>query len=216
MSIVKFEHIPIKENGDPLVLLTEADFVLEPAYFIQGLSEDSNLYTRESIVTKLNDISLKLDDYRFKIWDTWRSRKVQNNIYQKFWADMSAVNPEWDEEKLRVEVGRFATIADDPNRIPPHSTGGSIDLTLIDKNGQEIDMGTGFDHLGPEASKLYFEEEGRDLLIQNNRRLLREVMESAGFRSDEDEWWHFDYGNQLWAAELGCDVAIYGEKVSAP
>lgn len=216
MTNVKFEHIPIKENGESLVLLEEADFVLEAAYFNQGLSEDPNLYTRESIVAKLKALAPKLDGYRFKIWDPWRSREVQNNIYQKFWADMSAENPEWDEEKLRAEVGRFATIADDPNRIPPHSTGGSIDLTLIDMNGQEIDMGTGFDHLGPEASKLYFEEEGRDLLIRDNRRLLREAMESAGFRSDEDEWWHFDYGNQLWAAELGRAVAIYGEKVSAP
>jgi hypothetical protein len=26
-----------------------------------------------------------------------------------------------------------------------------------------------------------------------------------------DEWWHFDFGNQFWAALKGYEVAIYGE-----
>ncbi|WP_157534143.1 M15 family metallopeptidase [Moritella sp. JT01] len=51
-----------------------------------------------------------------------------------------------------------------------------------------------------------------DLDGRDNRRLLRQAMESAGFRTDKDEWWYFDYGTQLWAAEFGYSVAIYGEK----
>ena len=72
-------------------------------------------------------------------------------------------------------------------------------------------MGTGFDYFGPEAAALYYEDiEGHEP-IRENRRLLRRVLVDAGFRFDEDEWWHFDYGNQIWASALNKSKAIYGE-----
>ena len=77
-------------------------------------------------------------------------------------------------------------------------------------------MGTEFDHFGPRAAAMYFEEPGRDERIRDNRRLLREAMLSEGFRQDEDEWWHYDFGNQIWAATFDKPFAIYGEKMSAP
>ena len=57
-------------------------------------------------------------------------------------------------------------------------------------------MGTIFDSFEPMAASLYFEEEGRDPQIRENRRLLREAMSAEDFRFDEFEWWHFDFGNQ--------------------
>ena len=36
-------------------------------------------------------------------------------------------------------------------------------------------------------------------------------MIAEDFRFDDDEWWHFDFGNQLWAATLNKAFAIYGE-----
>ncbi|KXO10174.1 D-alanyl-D-alanine dipeptidase [Moritella sp. JT01] len=212
MTNIIFEQIPIQENGEPLLCLAELGFILEPAYFNMGLSDDPNLYAREGVVKKLIQISNRLGEYRFKIWDPWRSREVQNNIYQKYWSELSTEHPEWDEDQLKDEVGKFVTVPDNPERVPPHATGGSVDLTLVDLDGNELDMGTCFDHFGAEAATLYYEEDGRDIAIRDNRRLLRQAMESAGFRSDEDEWWHFDYGNQLWAAQFGHDFAIYGEK----
>ncbi|MBU0612709.1 D-alanyl-D-alanine dipeptidase, partial [Patescibacteria group bacterium] len=46
---------------------------------------------------------------------------------------------------------------------------------------------------------------------RNNRVLLRNAMVKAGFRQDKDEWWHYDYGNQIWALELNKSFAFYGE-----
>jgi D-alanyl-D-alanine dipeptidase len=108
-------------------------------------------------------------------------------------------------------VGTFVTIATDPNVIPIHSTGGSVDLTLVDESGAELDMGTGFDHFGPEAAALYFERGEVNKRAGDNRRILRKALIEAGFRYDEDEWWHFDYGNQIWAAALHKPKAIYSE-----
>jgi zinc D-Ala-D-Ala dipeptidase len=36
-------------------------------------------------------------------------------------------------------------------------------------------------------------------------------MLAEGFRWDADEWWHYDYGNQLWAVHYHKPFAIYGE-----
>lgn len=216
MTNINFEHIPIQECGEPLVELSQFNFELDPAYYKAGLSNDPALYARQQIVDKLLRLQDQLDGNRFKIWDPWRSRLVQANIYQKYWNELAAANPGWEQDKLKIEVGKFVTAPNNPNRIPPHATGGAIDLTLVGPDGRELDMGTGFDHFGPEAASGYFEEPGRDTKIRDNRRLLREAMISEDFRPDGDEWWHYDFGNQLWAAEKEKPFAIYGEKRSAP
>jgi D-alanyl-D-alanine dipeptidase len=214
MTLLSFEHIPIQECGESLVNLADYPFELEPVYYRQGLSKDSQMYARESVVEKLIRIQQKLKDFRFKIWDAWRSRDVQNNIYQKFWNELKNFNPDWSDEKLAIEVGKFVTAATNPQRIPPHATGGAIDLTLVDSSGQELEMGTEFDSFSPESASLYYEDGAKNSVIRANRRLLREAMSEEGFRFDADEWWHYDFGNQLWAAALGKPFAIYGEKTS--
>ena len=45
---------------------------------------------------------------------------------------------------------------DQIERIPPHATGGTVDLTLVDENGKELDMGTEFDFFGPETAPWNF------------------------------------------------------------
>lgn len=211
MTLVSFESIEIKESNEPLVDLANFDFILEPFYFKQGLSPSDKMFLREGIAKKLQEIQKNLKTYKFKIWDGFRPREVQNNIYKKFWAELKQNHPEWDDKTLAQEVGKFVTNANDPNRIPPHATGGAVDLTLVDLLGKELDMGTEFDHFGPQAAALYFEQNQISENIKNNRKLLREAMQTANFRADDDEWWHFDYGNQLWASSLNKPTAIYGE-----
>jgi len=212
MTKVLFETIQIQESGDDLVDLNGYDFILDAKYFNQGLSSDSKIYLRKLVADKLSKIQQNFNGkYRFKIWDGYRSREVQNNIYQKFWKELKLKNPSWSEEKLALEVSVFVTLPNNPNRIPPHSTGGAVDLTLVDEHGNELDMGTPFDYFGPEASSLYFENNNLNNDIKNNRALLREAMVKEDFRYDEDEWWHYDYGNQIWALALNKSSAIYGE-----
>lgn len=211
MSNVSWESIPIEESGEPLVNLDSYGFILEPAYFSQGLSGDKRIFLRKSVADKLSSAQKSLKIYRFKIWDGFRSREVQNNIYQKFWDELKRKNPDWDDEKLKTETGVFVTAANNPKRIPPHATGGTVDLTLVDERGGELDMGTVFDHFGPESAPYYFKESSRDERIENNRKILREAMVAQDFCVDNEEWWHFDYGNQKWAVQLGRPIALFGE-----
>ena len=82
---------------------------------------------------------------------------------------------------------------------------------MTDSFGNELDMGTGFDDFGSEAASLFYEINDIDNIARSNRKLLRDAMLAEDFRFDDDEWGHFDYGNQLGAAALNKPYAIYGE-----
>jgi D-alanyl-D-alanine dipeptidase len=87
-----------------------------------------------------------------------------------------------------------------PERGSIHSYGMALDITILDADGQELDMGTGFDdmtELSHPALEADFLRSGALLDAQvANRRLLRDAMFQAGFFGINTEWWHFDCGDR--------------------
>lgn len=87
-----------------------------------------------------------------------------------------------------------------PARGSIHSYGMALDITLLDADGVELDMGTGFDDMTELSHPAL--EEGFLLAGQlsehqlANRRLLRDAMLQAGFFGIKTEWWHFDCGDR--------------------
>ena len=77
-----------------------------------------------------------------------------------------------------------------------HNYGAAVDVTLVDTWGRLLDMGTAFDHFGPEAHTDIETQLVRDGKISQealeNRRLLRRVMKEAGLLPLRSEWWHFN------------------------
>jgi zinc D-Ala-D-Ala dipeptidase len=214
MTLVKYTEIKIKDSGEALVDLSDYDFVIDPKYYKQGLSNDPNLYLRKGVAEKLESIQANMNGYKFKIWDAYRSRDVQENIYKKFRKQLKTENPFWNDERLKLETGKFVSPPHEAGRIPPHVTGGAVDLTLVGKNGKELNMGTKFDHFGEESKWDYFEKNSGNKQARDNRKRLRDLLIDEGFRKDLDEWWHFDFGNQIWALDTKKDLAIYGETTS--
>jgi zinc D-Ala-D-Ala dipeptidase len=70
-----------------------------------------------------------------------------------------------------------------------HSRGTAIDLTLLDANGEELDMGTGFDAMTVESEHFH---PGLPEYVQRNRLLLLGTMHAAGFTHIKSEWWHYE------------------------
>lgn len=64
-----------------------------------------------------------------------------------------------------------------------HSRGSAVDLTLIDIEGNELAMPTGFDIFTSEAARANQNQ---------NAKYLKEVMVKHGFKPLATEWWHFD------------------------
>jgi D-alanyl-D-alanine dipeptidase len=88
-----------------------------------------------------------------------------------------------------------------PDRGSIHSFGMAVDVTLVDADGCELDMGTPFDDL-TERSHPALES---DLLRRGeitvshiaNRQILRDAMTANGWQGISTEWWHFDCGDRL-------------------
>ena len=80
----------------------------------------------------------------------------------------------------------------DPRRGSPHSRGVAVDLTLVERDGAELDMGTGFDaftplshHANPDVAAS----------AQRNRAILLGIMTAAGWDFYRNEWWHYQLFN---------------------
>ncbi|MGN7182048.1 M15 family metallopeptidase [Cytobacillus kochii] len=43
-----------------------------------------------------------------------------------------------------------------------------------------------------------------------NRKLLKRTMLNAGFISNIDEWWHYEYGTKSWANKVGAKKYFKG------
>lgn len=87
-----------------------------------------------------------------------------------------------------------------PQRGSIHSFGMALDITILDEQGRELDMGTGFDDmtaLSHPALEERFVASGELTAVQiANRQLLRGAMFQAGFVGINTEWWHFDCGDR--------------------
>ncbi|MGH7004056.1 MAG: M15 family metallopeptidase, partial [Alphaproteobacteria bacterium] len=81
----------------------------------------------------------------------------------------------------------------DPRRGSPHSRGVAVDLTLVDSNKRELDMGTGFDAFTPLSYHGITAGIGTE--AQRNRLVLLGIMTSAGWDFYRNEWWHYQLFN---------------------
>lgn len=80
----------------------------------------------------------------------------------------------------------------DPRRGSPHSRGAAIDLTLVDQNGHDLDMGTGFDAFTPLS---HHGNPGISTDAERNRLILMGLMTTAGWDFFRNEWWHYQLFN---------------------
>jgi len=124
----------------------------------------------EGLLCTAIEIADKLG-YRFRIFDAFRPSEAQ-------WA---LWNHTPDPEFLS-----------DPRRGSPHSRGAAIDLTLMDENDQDLDMGTGFDAFTPLSHHGNLEI---NIEAQRNRNLLMGIMTTAGWDFYRNEWWHYQLFN---------------------
>ncbi|NLY86091.1 MAG: M15 family metallopeptidase [Tissierellia bacterium] len=116
----------------------------------------------------------KKDGFRIKVWDAYRPLHVQRILFEACpYNDYVAKPPE------KPITSGFR---------PRHNNGMAVDITLVDKDGNELEMPSDFDDFS-ERGKLSYKYMTKE--ARKNVDYLHKVMNSVGFRSYENEWWHF-------------------------
>lgn len=165
-----------------LVEITEQDrnIVLELAYATEHNITGAPLYKSAkaflhpeaaSLLEEAIRLAAQLG-LRIKIFDAFRPLEVQQALWDSNPDPNFISNP---------EAGSI-----------PHCRGVAVDLTLIDDQGSELDMGTGFDAF---TSLSHHGNAEISVQAQRNRYLLMGIMTTAGWDFYRNEWWHYQLFN---------------------
>jgi len=232
-----WSDVAIQECGEPLESIRERFLCLEPHPYAQlgapyGQQGDP-FRVRSSVLSRLAQAQNHLTQHpdseigsiQLLVFDAWRPVSVQAFMVDHAVREecgrrgLEPTMPQWTRalEDVRRDVGRFwAPPSDNLCTPPPHSTGGAIDLTLADACGVPLAMGGEIDAIGPEslpdhhAASAKSNPESLEALWHHRRCQLQAAMDHAGFVRHPNEWWHFSYGDQLWAWKAEASMAIYG------
>jgi D-alanyl-D-alanine dipeptidase len=191
-----------------------------PPYWQRVQGATQKLLLRRSVAEKLGQVNRRAHEAGLELYlfDAWRPRAVQA-FFHDVWMprELQRRIPGLSGAALTEEVERYwAAPSGDENSPAPHATGGAVDLTLRWKDGDALWMGSLFDDVTRLANRDRFEAHGgenfsfSDEEARANRRLLHWLMVEEDFAAHPDEWWHFSWGDQMWAALTAAPHAHYG------
>jgi D-alanyl-D-alanine dipeptidase len=130
-----------------------------------------------------------------KIYDGYRPLSVQQKMWDLIRDERYVSNP-------AVNKGR-------------HTRGTAVDVTLVDKVGNELPMPSPFDDFTEAAHR---DSKAMTATQRANMLTLQDVMTRHGFEPYPYEWWHFDFRN--WKSypvlDISFDALARGEKTTEP
>jgi len=212
ISDTRICSVPIIENNDSIVDLYKQDRI---SYSVRtGFNPD---YTkiRKTVYDKLVIAQENLPKgLQLCVYEGYRNLKNQDSMFKKRFKQNRILYKNWSFRKVFYETVKLVSPVfniDGTLNIPPHSTGGAIDLYLIDDTGKYVNMG-----IHPKDAAL--DSHGSIILsnsqlisntAKKNRKIMNEVMINAGFVNYLTEYWHWSYGDRYWAYHKGKNHAIY-------
>jgi D-alanyl-D-alanine dipeptidase len=135
MSDPRVAAIPVQERGE--VLLDTR---------VHGLRVDDRkqdaagawAHVRQGVLTRLQQAqSLLPGGVQLLFIEGYRPPSLQRRYFEEYSDELARAHPDWQAAELREAASRFVS----PPEIAPHSAGAAVDVTLIDHQGRELDMG---------------------------------------------------------------------------
>lgn len=176
--------INVKQSNFPIIHDTtfvnlkdySSDFFYDMKYASTDNFMKANVYGCGECLLRLKTVkalisankAFILKGYKIKLFDCYRPLDIQKKMWKILHNPSYVANP---------STGSI------------HNRGGAVDITLVDSNGKDLDMGTAFDFFGIKASH-NFVNLSRSILA--NRRMLKEVMLQNKFKPQNSEWWHYN------------------------
>jgi D-alanyl-D-alanine dipeptidase len=203
---------------------------------VAGVPED--VYLRLTLASKLLDIDDYLNDPFFNhlfggqvelyAEDGLRTRRLQKYLHDTVFPDLiKAKQPDIDELGLKRKLQQLIAEPDKPGQPSPHATGGAVDVILRYKQGirghsrdARVLMGYEEGELSERCYPDYFElnppKKLEEEVARAHRQVFYAIMTGAAFGTETGlqvnptEWWHWSWGDQMWAKLKGEPAALYG------
>jgi len=167
----------IPENAFVKVKTLDTNIVLDIRYATTNNFTKTQLYDCEQCLLRYSvakDLVLANKEFmengvKIKIFDGYRPHSVQ----YKMWEVVPNIN-----------------YVANPDKGSIHNRGGAVDVSLVDFENQDVDMGTEYDFFGKEAFHAYIDFS--DTVLQN-RLLLKNILQKHNFSAIKTEWWHYSH-----------------------
>ena len=185
---------PCEPNQEPM-LFAKVDLRTIDAYHVLSILEPRPCLLRSGLRKRLSyaDSLVKAHGFGLVVLDGHRTLETQQRLLDYYSAAAS-------------DEGYVAEVSDTGPRAP-HTTGGAVDLTLSFR-GTPLALGSDYDSFKPEAHALFFEDKPDKVTAKRLRRLMSSALSQAGLVCYDKEWWHWSYGDDVWAAATG-KSAVY-------
>ncbi|MDB5189782.1 MAG: ddpX [Parcubacteria group bacterium] len=201
------DKIVVKENNEPLVEIKETDRIklrlLKP---IQAAG-----FVRKTLWEKLMRVSESLPENMVLLpIEGYRSMDSQREGWEKWCKAIQTEHPEWSEVQVEKEAVRIVAR---PHPLANHHCGGAIDITIGYMDGSLVDMGTPYPdgtEGDAEREKLMMFSENITAMQTANRKILRDAMAAQDIAYYPAEWWHYCWGDRMWAVHTRRTECLYG------
>jgi D-alanyl-D-alanine dipeptidase len=207
ISDARVTSIPVIECGDRLIDSSDSTVLA-----VSGKRASSNpwySFVRRDVLTRLERAAQRLPrGVHLCIEEGFRTVAHQQILFADYLAKLEASDPSLRNGRLLAEAMKYVA---PPDEGPPHTTGGAIDVALLDSTGVELDMGSTSDDTPLDNGTANFTHcRALPPAALRHRMILVDAMTEAGFVNYPAEWWHWSYGDRYWAYCTSTKAAIFG------
>ncbi len=163
-------------------IMVDIKYATEDNFTGKNLYDSNACFLRRSTALKLNTAQKELEkmELGLKVWDCYRPVAVQKILWAVLPNERFVANPKTGSR---------------------HTRGSAVDVTLVDRRGNELLMPTAFDDFTPQAHRRY-QDLQKEVIM--NRMLLEGLMKKGRFIPLPEEWWHYD--DEKWMGSDMIDV----------
>lgn len=205
---------PIQDSDEKLIDIKTAGFLKYGPPPESPETAPHYRLLREGVIAKLEAAQTRLPKgLSFRLYEGYRHPEFQHKLFLQQLARITATNPGWSGEQCYQQAAKLASpikTFSGQKIVPPHSTGGALDIEIVDSSGQVIDFGMEIKdwfRVTPALCESDYPELAQ--AARENRNMLIDILQSEGFVNYPREWWHFSYGDQYWAFMKNSEYALY-------
>jgi D-alanyl-D-alanine dipeptidase len=187
-------RIEIQESGEPLVNVRNACANIQ-------VRPQVCPYLRRTVCDMLNRAQAMLpQEHTLCVSAALRTLDRQKELWDAYFQHLTQKYA-WLPASSRRWVTNTYFAPYDQHAPPGHCTGGAVDVELLGRDGEPLEVGQGLSYTWTNR----ISKEAR-----RNRMILVQAMLDAGFSNCREEFWHYSYGDSAWAVRVGKKACPYG------